>query len=108
MKGEKISITLKGRALVDAVDSGLIPETDDGWDDTGFLRFWELFEPELRKEIEKEVNHAATMLYQQRNHGSNDCTKKRIKNLKFAVRFLFGFLIGFLLAHFVLGPLIFG
>lgn len=57
MKQEKvISITLMGRALMAAVDSGLVPETDDGWDDTVFLRFWESFEPYLQKEIEKEAN----------------------------------------------------
>lgn len=112
MKGEKISITLKGRALVDAIDSGLIPETDDGWDDTGFLRFWELFEPDLRKEIEKEVDQAAAMLYQQRDQRANDRANNSVKNrlfrLELTVSGLVGLLFGFFLSHYILGPLIFG
>lgn len=40
-------LTIKGRALLAAIDAGLLPETPDGWDDEPFERFWSLFCKEL-------------------------------------------------------------
>ena len=88
--GTALKITLKGRAVIAAVDAGLLPEVDGGWDDTGFLRFWEEFEPDLRKEIQKEVNHTVMVLCQQCEQRADNRTEKRIKKLESAVRFLFG------------------
>lgn len=100
--------TLKGRAVVAAIDAGLLPKIDGGWNDTGFIRFWELFEPVLQKEIDKEVNHAVMVFYEQRKQRANGYAEERIEKLKTAVRFLFGLFLGFLFSHFILGPLIFG
>lgn len=36
-------LTEKGIATVAAIESGLLPKVDGGWDNTAFLRFWELF-----------------------------------------------------------------
>ncbi len=38
---EKLETTLKGKAFLSAVSSGLIPETEDGFDEERFERFWE-------------------------------------------------------------------
>ncbi len=52
---EKASITLKGRALVMAVDAGLIQEakTADGYNIVPFLRFWEAFSPLLDQTLKE-------------------------------------------------------
>ena len=37
-------ITIKGIATIAAIESGLLPEVDGGWDDTAFQIFWERLE----------------------------------------------------------------
>ena len=105
MEQEKTSITLRGRAIIAAIESGLIPKVDGGWDIKGFLRFWEVFEPDLRKEIGKEVDHTVMVLCQQCNQGADNRTQKGIKKLESAVRFLFGFLFGAFLTYLIGGIL---
>lgn len=102
---KKISITLKGRAVIAAVEAGFLPKVDGGWDIEGFLRFWEAFEPDLRKEIENEVNNRGMVLCQQCEQGAYNRTEKRIKKLESAVRFLFGFLFGAFLTYLISGTL---
>ena len=97
MKQCKAFITLKGRAVLSAVNAGLLPKIDGGWDDTAFIRFWESFEPELRKEINKEIDQATMVLYQQREQRADDRSKKRFKKLEPTIGFLFGLFLGVLL-----------
>lgn len=40
----KPKVTPKGMAIVAAIESGLLPEMEDGWDDTVFQLFWDRFE----------------------------------------------------------------
>lgn len=39
----KPSVTPKGIAIIAAIESGLLPEVEGGWDDTAFQIFWERF-----------------------------------------------------------------
>lgn len=51
MGKEKLgAATLKGKALICAIDAGLVPEASDGegYNIAPFLRFWEMFEPLLK------------------------------------------------------------
>mgnify|MGYP005772437537 CR=1 FL=1 len=41
---KKPILTPKGIATICAIDSGLLPKVDGGWDDTAFNKFWEQFE----------------------------------------------------------------
>ena len=43
----KYCITRKALALGAAIDSGLLPKIEDGWDDTKFNKFWEMYEEYL-------------------------------------------------------------
>lgn len=42
-----VQLTQKGIAIVAAIESGLLPKTDNGWDDTAFEKFWEKYEKML-------------------------------------------------------------
>ena len=62
--------TLKGIALVMAAESGLIPEREDGYNIAPFLRFWELFEPELHKALNPGKNFSK-VFHQQSESGTD-------------------------------------
>lgn len=49
MKILHVRITPKGIAVIDAIDAGLLPETEDGWDDSAFEVFWEKFSTHLEE-----------------------------------------------------------
>ena len=49
MKISYVRITPKGIAVVDAIDAGLLPKTEDGWDDSAFEVFWEKFSLHLEE-----------------------------------------------------------
>lgn len=51
----ELAVTLKGAAVLAAIDTGLVSESSDGegWDIAPFLRFWEKFEPLLVKTLDK-------------------------------------------------------
>lgn len=44
-----IYLTNKGIAVIAAIESGLLPKVDGGWDDTAFQKFWSLYEKMLAK-----------------------------------------------------------
>lgn len=48
--------TLKGKALICAIDAGLIPEASEGegYNIAPFLRFWEMLEPLLKTAADEE------------------------------------------------------
>lgn len=43
-KFEKNYLTPKGVATIAAIESGLLPAVNGGWDDTQFKSFWDKFE----------------------------------------------------------------
>ena len=55
---ENSAITLKGLAVLAAVESGLIPEDrkTDEYNIAPFLRFWDLFSPALQQALEESKN----------------------------------------------------
>ena len=62
-KGQLVAATLKGKALICAIDAGLVPEASEGEDYNiaPFLRFWEMFEP-LLKTAAYETDNSRKML----------------------------------------------
>lgn len=42
-----VYLTDKGIAIIAAIESGLLPEVEGGWDDTAFQKFWSLYEKML-------------------------------------------------------------
>lgn len=42
-----VYLTNKGVAVIAAIESGLLPTVDGGWDDTAFQKFWSLYEKKL-------------------------------------------------------------
>lgn len=58
-----VAATLKGKALICAIDAGLVPEASDGegYNIAPFLRFWEMFEP-LLKTAAYETDNSRKML----------------------------------------------
>lgn len=64
---KQYEITLKGEALVLAIDSGLVKESRFGKTDiSAFLRFWDAFEPELKNAFE-EFKNTGEMFNQERD-----------------------------------------
>lgn len=63
---ENTNVTLKGLAMLAAIDSGLVPEDPsvDGYNIAPFLRFWELFSPSLEKTLE-DAKNVPEVLHQQ-------------------------------------------
>lgn len=51
------SVTLKGAAMLAAIDAGMVPRMEQngksGYDISAFTRFWEKFSPALDKSREK-------------------------------------------------------
>lgn len=49
--------TLKGKALIAAIEAGLVPkaESGEGYNIAGFLRFWEAFSGPLKEALDKEA-----------------------------------------------------
>lgn len=57
MKSQKqpeLAATLKGAAMVEAIEPGLIPKSSsgDGWNIAPFLRFWDNFAPLLNEAVQ--------------------------------------------------------
>lgn len=46
----ELSSTLKGIAITAAIESGLLPKVDGGWDDSNFKVFWDKFEKALKEQ----------------------------------------------------------
>lgn len=47
-----VYLTNKGVAIVAAIESGLLPKVEGGWDDTAFQKFWSLYEKMLAEHCE--------------------------------------------------------
>ena len=50
-EGCRIRITEKGRAILLAIECGLCPEVEGGYNDEAFDLFWELYMKKLHKKI---------------------------------------------------------
>lgn len=62
-------LTEKGIAIMAAVESGLLPKVEEGWDDTVFLKFWELF-------CAMRLDYTMKQLSQNRNQKARKRNKK--------------------------------
>lgn len=70
--GDEMRISLKGDALLCAVEAGLIPETADGggYNIGPFLRFWDAFSLLLPKEVKEQpedIQKVIQMIEEYRN-----------------------------------------
>ena len=60
-----ISISAKGLALLCAIDAGLCPEIEDGYDIEAFEHFWAKYEADLAEYGKRYAYNAGKMLDQQ-------------------------------------------
>ena len=69
----KVTPTLKGRALLMAIDAGLVPEaqTADGYNIAPFMRFWNAFSPLLEQALDKPED-VPEVLHKERESGAGD------------------------------------
>ena len=53
-KQPELAATLKGAAMVEAIEAGLVPNSSggDGWNIAPFLRFWDNFAPLLNEAVQ--------------------------------------------------------
>lgn len=50
---KKVQLTEKGHAIIVAIESGLLPRVEGGWDDTAFNKFWDKYSADLIKRVPK-------------------------------------------------------
>lgn len=65
MKKESFTITPKGIAVLAAIDAGLCPEVDGGYDTEAFEKFWQQYDLSLRKKFNYEINDINNMFKKQ-------------------------------------------
>lgn len=64
MSEKKKGVTLlthKGLAVISAIQSGLCPKTEEGWDTNGFEKFWAKYQDDLadyRKKLPRKLRSA--------------------------------------------------
>lgn len=100
-------ITLKGIAVVQAVEAGLCPEAEDGYDDSAFLKFWDTFEPELWKYVQEHPEDAIEVLYDKPKKERDDRHYYRNLILRSIATFFIGSILMALLEAFGLGCFLF-
>lgn len=89
----ELKLTLKGKALLYAMECGLCPKKDDEhYDCTAFNKFWNAFQPELAEEIERKSIEKETS--QRRNERTED---SGFKISPMVIACLLGCLVGSLL-----------
>lgn len=75
-EGDTIKISLKGKALLCAVETGIVEESADksGYNIGPFLKFWEEFSLFLPKEVKEQPDDAKeviNMVEEYRNQGAD-------------------------------------
>lgn len=73
-----IAITLKGRAVLSAIDAGLCCEDEDGYEVGPFLKFWEDFEPQMNAALENKIQE---VFDQERQHRAKQDKKNLSKEI---------------------------
>lgn len=63
--------TLKGKALIAAVDAGLVKHEKKGYNVAPFMKFWESFSPDVEKLLEEHYDHWQS-LQQEGENGTDD------------------------------------
>ena len=92
-----VSLNPKAIAILSAIDAELVPETEEGFDDTQFQAFWVSFERRLSEHGMKIVKDRGAMFDQQRE----ERTKENIEYLKLTVCALVGGLLASLVSYVV-------
>lgn len=93
---DRICITTKGIALLAAIEAGICPKVDEGYNTDAFELFWSKFETELAKKRENGSHNAQNMLNNQAEDERYHRYKHRCqRNLIF--KLLLSFFLGLLL-----------
>ena len=71
MSGMYTDVSMKGLAVLAAVDAGILPKVNGGWDDTSFNKFWELFEKSLLEKGFDPFADYIKVLEKKRNRSAN-------------------------------------
>ena len=67
---------LKGKALILAVDAGLVQPQGEGYNITPFLKFWDRFEPLLKEERQQRLEKTLEMLEHKRGESAAGSTQQ--------------------------------
>lgn len=100
-------ITLRGIAVVQAEEAGLISKTKEGYDISAFLKFWDKFEPELWKYVQEHPEDAIEVFYDKPEKERDDRHYYRNLILRSIATFFIGSILMALLEAFGLGCFLF-
>ena len=82
-------VTKKGLALLAAIETGLVPKSEDGYEIGSFSKFWEAYENLLAENAKKPFSkQSQNKSYKRRNNA---------EYLKFCLLAAFGFALGLIL-----------
>ena len=97
IKNSRLTITLKGAALIALVEEGIIPRDENGGIDAEpFERFWARFDRNLNAQITDELNEVRKVA----EECANDRRSKGHFQCKIAIISAAAFFLGCLLAQF--------
>lgn len=88
------TVSEKGIALLAAIESGLLPMTEEGADDVLFNRFWDIYQKRLQREGGKKRDDLTRMLQQKCEQCAYNRAEYRTKNLRTAISAFLGYLLG--------------
>lgn len=72
--GDELAFTtLKGMALLAAIDAGMIRKEKKGYNVAPFLKFWEIFQPEMKNAVEDTYQVWQSTHKKVGSKGANQC-----------------------------------
>ena len=93
----RLSISDKGIAVRAAIECGLIPKAEKGFDTSQFEKFWSLYHEDLAKHRSYQINDLAKVLNKERQDRASDCAYYRSKYRCITISSLVGAFLGSIL-----------
>lgn len=107
-QNDAVFITDKGAAVLAAIDAGLIPETEGGYDIGAFEKFWELYSEKSLRTMEQQLEYAnknarklIEMLNAERDQRADDRADYRVASRRDFFAMIFGFWFGGILTFLI-------
>ena len=95
---EHYCLSAKACALLAAVEAGLCPRVEGGWDTDAFERFWEIYQDKLSKQGRKESDDSGEVLHE-KTQNKRDKRHDRRYYRDLVLKSLLAFVLGLFFAY---------